>query len=169
MQTKSHSIARAIVPYLLIVMGVLSIALSVMEHFKEQRATDWPTTEARIVQAEILSDRARRGGVSYKPRVQYEYTVNGTRHIGTKIAHSTPTSRSHEHIQSILDQHRVGSTVLAHYNPDQPGESVLDNSRRSRVFNWAAGFVMIVVGGAMFAANKKRHSREHAAIEHLAQ
>lgn len=169
MQRKSQSIARAVFPYLLIVLGVLSIAASAVQQLRAQRTAGWPTTEARIVQTEIQTESARRDGVSYKPRVQYEYTVNGTRHVGSKLSHSIPTSRSRDSIQSVLDRHQVGSTVLAHYNPDQPSESVLDNSRPSRALNWAIGFVFIVVGAALLAANKRRQSHERASIEQPAQ
>ncbi|TVQ59318.1 MAG: DUF3592 domain-containing protein [Phycisphaerales bacterium] len=166
----SQSVVTAAMPSVLIVIGVAIVAIAIVNHFTAERTSAWPSTEARVIHAEVLSDTARRGGASYEPRVRYEYVVNGERHVGTRFSMATPTSRSRETIESMLGEYPEGSTVLAHYNPDDPSESVLDNTPRTAgAVMWAPGFVFIVVGGALHIANNRRRTREQATPERDAQ
>lgn len=134
------------------VLGVVFLALAalmawgladyVSEIVKASAARAWPTATAKI-----LISRAQTGcskGSSFYPFVKYEYSVALRRYTGNRIAFGHRGCGAAAFAERIASQFPVGATVLVHFNPATPRESVLV-AGRVHFDTWLAVIVMFVV------------------------
>jgi Protein of unknown function (DUF3592) len=99
-----------------------------------RRACAWPVTQGRITAADVEGYRARhdsesghrRSRILFKPGVTYTYEVDGRRYAGDRLTMGATVSASFPGFaRRIAARYPVGGTVDVHYNPLDPGESVL--------------------------------------------
>jgi len=89
----------------------------------------WPTTDGIVTDSYVQS--VHHGGrspyTSHSPMLTYDYIVNGDSYRSTKHApsHGTDSLASAE---AILEEYPVGTTVLVHYDPGNPADSVLETA-----------------------------------------
>jgi hypothetical protein len=109
---------------LLILVG---LAAKLMEVHK---ARHWPQAAGRIVHSAIEAKEVRN--VDGEPRVvnvpaiAYEFTANGFPRSGTRVSiGEDPTGANTE---ATLARYPVGANIVVHYNPNDPGDCVLDYS-----------------------------------------
>lgn len=108
-------------------------------------ASRWPTVRGEIVDASVESfldwrdtDYAGRSRKSYRSSVVYRYEVNGQRYLGDRIVLAVRTSASFTALaRGTARQYPVGAEVDVHYNPKNPGESVLYPYTRWHWLLWA--------------------------------
>lgn len=86
-----------------------------------EESLSWPTVRGRITESRI---ETRRKPSSIRPRVRYEYEVEGRRYASTKIvAGDIGSGRDQAHRLHKL--YSVGTEVDVFYKPDQPAIAVL--------------------------------------------
>lgn len=87
-------------------------------------AQDWPQADCRILKSEIKVKRDSDGD-TYKPLVEYQYIVAGRKYHGDRPTFED-VSASRKWAKRISDKYPVGSTSQCFYDPQEPGNSVLD-------------------------------------------
>ena len=92
--------------------------VSTARHLRAQRV--FATTTGQVARA--WSEHDRRSAV---PRLVYRYEVNGRSYESDRLAFGFPRSMSREEAQQFVEAHPVGGAVTVHYDPQQPGESVI--------------------------------------------
>jgi hypothetical protein len=119
-----------------------------------RQAAGWPVTPGRIIASGVESyidwhrDNSDRGPPRryYKPSVVYRYEVNGHEYKGDRIATGLKISAT---IPALADRaarrYPVGTAVDVHYNPQDPGESVLEPHTRASYLLWIAAAGMFVL------------------------
>jgi hypothetical protein len=69
---------------------------------------------------------ARANGKGYDFAIAYEYTVERSKYVGTRVGFSGPFDRKWQpRADWMLETYAPGLNVLAHYCPERPEESVL--------------------------------------------
>lgn len=130
----------------------------------EQRASaSWPGVQGTVVSAKVV-ERRRRGGPSFRPAIEYDYTINGTAHRSDRyrvIDNWRKTSQAAD----IVARHPPGAAITVYYNPSDPTRAVLSPGGAwgdtgaitlFRVIMWAlsiAGWAPVVV-----RVYRKRHA-----------
>ena len=75
-----------------VLLGAWSLYRAYAPRIKSQKAINWPTTEAEILETDIEEDRVRsatgKANIAFTPTVRYTYLVNGTRYEGNRITFS---------------------------------------------------------------------------------
>jgi hypothetical protein len=110
----------------------------------------WPTTPGRVVassvQMEILGSDAD-GVAHYVPDVHFTYVVEGTTYTGTTVAFRDLRGWKKQ-AAALVARYPVGAEVAVHYNPDAPGECVLEAGTVGirRRFVWIALGILVGVG-----------------------
>ncbi len=92
---------------------------------REQRASaSWPTVQGSVVAARVIEGRGRRGP-TFRPEIEYVYTVGGIAHRGNRyrVVHMSMGWRSWA--EDIVAQHPPSAPVTVYYDPSDPARAVL--------------------------------------------
>ena len=92
---------------------------------QKKAAASWPHVSGRITRSEIKQSRGTQGDSEYMPDIHYSYTVNGTGFSGTRVRHGL-MKLDLKGAEAMRGRYPEGSAVEVHYNPDKPGDSVLE-------------------------------------------
>ncbi|MFM9996229.1 MAG: DUF3592 domain-containing protein [Phycisphaerales bacterium] len=91
---------------------------------REQRASaSWPGVQGTVVSARAI-ERRKRGGPTFRPEIEYDYTVNGTVHRSDRyrVMHNWRTTSLAE---ELVARHPPGAAVTVYYDPSDPARAVL--------------------------------------------
>ncbi len=109
-----------------------------------QASSTWPTAEGRVTSSEVARVSDADGGVTYSPKIIYEYTANGVQYEGHTIKFGENTYGSKRKADGIAADYAIGKTVIVYYDPQEPERSVLEPG--------VSGGSYIVLGmGVLFA------------------
>lgn len=115
-------IAIGVVGLVLIFLGVWLTASQANRLAQWGSVRNWPATEAVVTTSHVVGERA------FHPEIVYEYSVNGTIY-GDSTGFDTPSfggrSVKRDMAEAIVAEYPVGTTVVVHYDPETPSNSVL--------------------------------------------
>lgn len=131
--------------YALIGLGGIIILGSAYQWWQDKNVRRWPSVEGKIRSStvEIRNE--------YKPKVLYEYTVQGVTHQGSEIANCPLEFLCLGKAEKLISRYTEGETVRVFYDPGHPEVSVLDRTPYSKAMLvvWVAiGCVLWVLGVA---------------------
>lgn len=134
----------SIIPALILLpVGLLILAVSLFLGRQQQASVGWPSVEGRVINTYLEEYRDAEQEVSYTPRIIYEYRLDGQTYTSQQIAFGIEQSYgSQNRAGDVLDEFPVGSPVTVYYDPDNPGNAVLDRSTGRNTF-------FIILGGAL--------------------
>jgi hypothetical protein len=90
---------------------------------QSRRARAWPCADAVILSS---TAQRRANGKGYDFAIAYEYSVDGSKYIGTRVGFSGPFDRQWQpRPEWMLETYAPGLTMPAHYCPERPEEAVL--------------------------------------------
>lgn len=102
------------------------IAASLTSSFYFSVASEhWPTVTARVVSSGIYAN-GKGVGVSWAPKVEYQYQVAGTAHHASKIRYLMRTFYDQGSATDVEAPYPVGRLVSVFYDPQDPDRSVLE-------------------------------------------
>ena len=126
--------------------GILSwTAVNFVYAFLSRR---WPQVVGTVVVSDLQRSRDSEGGYSYRPEVSYRYSVDGQELVANRtcfgdrleLSWSAPAVRA-------VRRYPAGASVAVHYDPDDPGDAVLEPGINGLLFAGAAfGGVFTVLG-----------------------
>lgn len=134
------------------------------QRFESMRS--WPQVNGTVIQTKLESVRPRPSMPDrYRGFVAYQYRVEGVLFDGSE---RTPTESKPSGCREWLEQRPVGSRVAVYYDPEAPGDSVLNpkpnlDAREygvaSQNSNGNAAIVLLglsgsVLGGLLMTASK---------------
>lgn len=120
------------------------------------------TTDAEIVSSSVESATEQDEGetdTEYYPRVEYEYTVDGTSYTDVRIFHATQVDNeagelrgkefdNQNKAQNVAGRYQSGSTASVYYDPDDPELSYLEDPSGSLLTTTGMfGLFGLVFGG----------------------
>ncbi len=113
----------------------------------EAHATaDWPAVVGAVVSAEVSAPDQEQ--MMWRVTVGYRYEVDGVVYRSTRWDVNGPLEvRTREQAESLLGRYPVGGAVSVYWNPEQPGQAVLEPGGSGR--GWAGvgfGLLLLVIG-----------------------
>ena len=109
----------------------------------------WPQTDCEILVSEV-EIHAGDDGNSYKPIVEYKYTVDGNEYFGDSPTFEDISARR-KWAKGIVDKYQVGENSKCYYDPDDPGTSVLDRTLLWSFYAFALfPLIFVAIGVAVF-------------------
>lgn len=129
------SITDLFVPVLIIGVGSLvfvSMMLVAMVQWKKvAEARRWPVSRGRVLESRVTDSSDSDGGTTYRAEVTYEYAVGGQMYRNDLLAFGSRSlseggSWGEKKAHRIAQKYFVGKDVGVHYDPTQPGNSVLE-------------------------------------------
>ena len=110
--------------------GVILLFFTIRTRQKSNASMSWPSTTGQISAATVRKnssvDENGQVNISYSPIVEYDYWVNGQAYKGRRINFGTTASPKKEAAQKEVDRFPFGRQVAVFYNPEKPGEAVLE-------------------------------------------
>lgn len=140
------------------VLGIIGIVLIIVyfrNKSKSKASQSWPSVTGQIIERKVKVDTSTDedgiSSTSYLPQVTYSYAVNGTVYESHRVAYgSTPSYNSHQKAEEYLTPYLEGASVDVFYNPEKPGESVLNQTMRSMTVGLVVGIIFVVVMVCLF-------------------
>ena len=131
-------------------VGGFLIYKSFRDRNKAEISQSWPSTPGQITEARV--DRSRRtdseGDVdySYAPAIEYTYQVGGQEYSGHNITFGfRKSSSSHAKAEAALARFPIGGQVTVYYDPNNPGEAVLERKAGGSTLSLVLGIVFLVI------------------------
>ena len=100
----------------------------------------WPVSDGVVLSSKVHTHTSQNHS-NYVPKVHYKYQVHGQWYTGDRLAFGF-SNRSREETSDIVDRYTPGTAIPVHFNPNRPGESVLQPGMHT--INWL-GFAFGVV------------------------
>lgn len=132
-------------------LGMVILILSIRGRRKAKASLAWPGTTGEIVEARVerQTDEDSDGNteIRFTPRVEYRYTVKGKELSSRTMAFGLTTSYSSaSKAEEKIRPYSIGKTVTVYYNPEKPGEAVLERETGSATLGLVIGGIFLLVG-----------------------
>lgn len=102
----------------LLVMGLIILLGAVKLHFQSSASSGWSSEFGVVIVSEINTGNSH---------VVYSYTVHGVRYESDRRSFfSEGAIEGEDYAEEIVLQYPVGKEVTVYYNPDDPGDAVLE-------------------------------------------
>lgn len=115
--------------------GFILLCLTVPNILHIYKSHSWPAVTGQIVEAKWQNNQISQNSLRRKyrliPKIEYSYTVDNAVFKGTKVSLKTDDDLGQEVAVKRLEQYSLGRPVAVYYNPDQPGESFLEQEKPS--------------------------------------
>ena len=103
-------------------------------------SADWPTVAGEVLGGEVLPPA--KSGQSWRLSLRYRYELDGAVHTSNRWdIHGMRRFDSRAQAEAALEASPVGSAVEVHYDPEAPGEAVLQPGGTGRAW------ILIGMGG----------------------
>lgn len=134
---------------ILLVVGIILVVGNVRARKRADASQNWPNTTGRILLSETRTSQTRDDdgnlqAPAYFPYVEYDYILNGQVYKSHKLtfgSHETFTARATA--ASRLAPYPVGANVTLYYNPENPGDSVLERRAPKSKSGLVVGIIFI--------------------------
>lgn len=135
---------------MLAAMGLGLLGFMAISTWFSYASIGWPVAEGLVLSSKLVT---HTGGStrnsSYVPRIHYEYTVEGRRYTGDRLAFGFG-NRSPQAAQALVRRFRPDRRVPVFYDADKPDRSVLMPGFWGNLgLGWLAGFLFLAA--AFFA------------------
>jgi hypothetical protein len=139
-------------PALMTGIGLLLIAAGLHTIRVGFGSRNWPSLDAIVTATDVsVSSGGEESDTTYSPEITYEYDVDDTAYVGSRYSFGStkdPSFTSREQAEAWIEEHcPVDSRIPVHYDPDQPGVSVVEPGVWRSVFTILAGGAFL--GGAV--------------------
>jgi hypothetical protein len=157
----SYRRARSSVLLLIVSVAFVVLGYHVAIHLgkpildKAKQTTKWPTVEGKIESSEVIQQPNNHDteshGPMYSANVCYSYAVNDRTYKSNSIwSGANYSSSSSGEQQRIVDRYPQGKVVAVHYDPEHPGEAVLEpGAFFTSYIMYVVGWFFLVIGGLM--------------------
>ena len=115
-----------LVPFGFFAAGIALIVVGIAQRSQLVAARRWATVDGEILAARVIEDENADGGKRYEPDIQYAYTVDGVRHLGTRRQLIVLAPLSRAYAEGIVQRYAPGSRATVYYDPGQPRDAVLE-------------------------------------------
>jgi 5S rRNA maturation endonuclease (ribonuclease M5) len=102
--------------------------------WKTHFASTWFVQTQGIVTSSFVKSTSTSDGRSYSPEVEYTFEVDGAQYVGGNHSYHSFGMSSSKAASKVVARYSEGKAVTVHYDPDDPGESVLEVDYQSFPF-----------------------------------
>jgi hypothetical protein len=141
------AIFQFLFPAVFVVAGAGIVVWSIGHLISAFASPRWPATSGVVVVSYLQRSRFGDGMREYWPELSYRYTVQGSEFVAGRV-------RFGDHVSTgwsapgvrIVEEYPVGKVVSVRYNPDDPGEAVLEPGVNALVLvEVASGLVLLLI------------------------
>jgi len=127
--------------------GLAVLLFFIAAHRYSKKAADWPSVRGKIVSSQVEKFQKRVDRTlttSYRPTVEYAYSVHGLDYRSNQIKVGMEVDGSQAYAAKVCARYPAGGEIDVHYDPANPSTSALENPT-------GATWVLALVAAACFA------------------
>ncbi len=114
---------------------------NITQIIERYKTTDWIEGEAAIEMASVAKKKFKKDDFKYVFDIKYKYKVGQTMYFGDEIGNKFTFKAYGSKLlaqQELNSLGKVGDSVIVHYNPNNPTESIIYRSDESyNLIKWA--------------------------------
>jgi hypothetical protein len=115
----------------------------------------WPAVPAKIVSSDVKTTQReaekKRVYTAYTADITFHYSVNGKEFNSNLAMVDQPPKTFGPDARALVQKYPVGSTAVAHYNPQNPSQAVLEvGVGKSTYLAFGFGILLAVIGMGLF-------------------
>lgn len=129
---------------LILAGGIGLLAWGMTRYFDAAASSDWPTVPGKVLSSEVKVSRTKtksKNKTTFGANIRYQFQVNNQDFEGTQVSFGDYSTNDRSHADAIVKRYAVGSVVTVYYNPDEPGNCVLEPG-----INWVV-YLLPIMGG----------------------
>lgn len=135
-----------ILPLIAVVVGIVIAFFGIQGLIRVKASLDWPSTQGKVISSSV-EQNSNSKSTTYHAEILYEFDVNGTTFKGNCVSYGDYGSSNPSHAQQIVNRYPKYMSVIVHYMPGNPGESLLEPGVQIQTwFLPAAGLVFFTLG-----------------------
>lgn len=154
---KGSPLLNRIFSIILLLAGSAVLVITYLLQTEATASQSWPSTDGEVVASFVEEYRDSEQELSYKPRVQYIYTVGGQLYKSQKVKIGLEQSYGfYNNANKELADYPLNATVTVYYDPAEPTNAVLDRSSSPWYIGYAIGAVLMLMSMRMLITAFKR-------------
>ncbi|MCB1917825.1 MAG: DUF3592 domain-containing protein [Rhodocyclaceae bacterium] len=131
MSPAKRFIAVRVFPWTTVLFASLFIWIGIDQVHKASASVEWPSVPGTVRTSGVVEDSSSSGSrrsssVTYHANVVYDYVVEGKAYQGERISYGSYGTGDEERATRIAAGYPEGAAVRVYFQPDDPGESVLE-------------------------------------------
>jgi hypothetical protein len=135
---------------ILLALGGGLIFYGLRSRQKAESSQSWPGTAGQITRSEVKqsanTDDDGNTSYAYFPSVEYTYQVAGQTYTSKRLVFGAlKGSGSSATVAKELEQYPIGGQVTVYYNPEKPGEAVLERKAGALSGMMIIGIICLVL------------------------
>lgn len=133
-----------------ILVGAIAVGCGLYNLIRSVRCANWPTTDGVVESANITRHEGDADhGDTFSAEITYQYSIAGIHFEGTRLAFGAMSSSS-AYAQGVVNRYPVGKTVVVHYAPEDPQNSVLETGVHGGTWICFGVGALFMLAGIMF-------------------
>lgn len=136
-------------PAIFLLLGAGLIVLAFVQRAKAKKAEEWPVAPGVILNSGLSEHRSHdsdgSSSISYRPEVQYQYSIMGQKYTGNRIFFGN-ASYDYNTANRKIAPYPQGTQVNVHYDPANPSNAVLETKASGNWILILIGIVFLVIG-----------------------
>jgi Protein of unknown function (DUF3592) len=126
-------------------LGLALLVKATRDRIKTNRARSWPTAQGTVLDSRLREVRDS-DGKTWEVYILYEYSVNGESYRSDVWRLEAGSSSFTRAAEKTVASYPIGSTVTVFFNPDMPGDAMLEPGKMGWwVFFGGASFLIVGV------------------------
>jgi len=138
-----------IVSGVFVIFGIVLLIVWISSKKKAEASQKWPTVSGLILSTHVdihtSTDSDGSTSTSYKPVVNYSYSIMGQEYTANRIAFGA-NAFSRKKCDSIIARYLTNQQVIVHYNPEKLEDAVLETQAQGGILSLILGCILIGVG-----------------------
>jgi Protein of unknown function (DUF3592) len=135
----------------IIIAGLGFLLIGLQSFQKTKASVNWPSAPASITKSTTEKRTAAKGNgnnqtvTQEKVLIEYSYSVGGATFASKQVSLG---ENNHSDTKRLLNQYPIHKQLRAYYNPEKPGEAVLEPGKsEGNFFSFAFGIILCLIGG----------------------
>lgn len=161
---KKMSCFTRLLGLLLLAGGIGLLVWGVLRYLDAAASSDWPTVPGKVFSSEVKVSRTKSKNkikTTFGANIRYQFQVNNQDFEGTQVSFGDYSTNDRSHAEAIVKRYAVGSVVTVYYNPDEPGNCVLESGTNLVVYVFPViGGVFAIIGLVLIFALSRSTSKD---------
>lgn len=130
-------------------LGIVFIVVAINRRRKTQASQTWPVVQGVVVSAgvheSVNSSEDGPDTYSYRPKIIYSYQVGESAYQSDQYSFGA-SNANRRSVEQTVARYTPGMAVSVHYNPEKPGEAVLQSEAGGTNIFLIVGIILAVIG-----------------------
>jgi hypothetical protein len=134
---------------ILSLVGLIIVIAALRSRKQAETSQAWPGTQGRVIESRVEShtstDSDGHHNTDYKAIVRYTYSVMGQEYSANRVAFGARSSNRNA-ASEVVNRYPLDQQVTVYYDPDKPGQAVLERVSGSGMLQIVIGILLIFAG-----------------------